>query len=368
MPRRLRGWAALALLAALWGCSSKKLTVDASFTMPEGVASPQLELVTFLDTPAYKIRMLDRGRIGQVDIGTDTASTDQIARNPFTGQLEITPLQLHSPGAVRGLVVNRTSAEGIEVFRTEPNGAVRRILEFAVPPTRRWLDGGAEMYEFVDADPKRAPGATYYVRGLIGGVAGANSPLSNGSRVTFAGTIANITYTANRDGSIPPPGGGLPTPAESTFIMRWTPVAGTARYWIHVFEYQPRSLSTAQRILTGAPTPILSYGARDIFIASIPGSVTQYKMGDPGASIYTFRTPSFGAEYFVRISALDADGQLIGMTTGPHITRTSDLGGIFDTRDYFADFTDPEVASSSPAAYLFYSRGAARVSPGEDID
>lgn len=365
MPRHLSIGTALALAVLLSGCGSKKTLVNPAFTTPEGVSSSAMELITFYDMPSYKIRMLDRGQIGQVNLGTGP-NVDTLATYPFTDQFAITPIRNYSPGTVRGLVLNRTSAEGIEVFRTEPNGAVRRIFEFSVPVARRWLDGLTESYEFADSDPKRASNATYYVRGLLGGSAGAASPLSNGSRPATT-TFTNITYLANRDGTLPVSGGGSPAPAESTFSMRWSAVPGTSRYMIQVFEYQSRALSLEQRVLTGTPAPILSGAARDIFIASVPGTVTEYKIGAPGATIYTYRTPRMRAEYFVRISALDANGQMIGMTTGPSITQPSDLRLISNSRDYFADFADPEVAGASPPAYLLYSRGAVRVSPGEII-
>ena len=76
-------------------------------------------------------------------------------------------------------------------------------------------------------------------------------------------------------------------------------------------------------------------------------------------------------EYYVRISALAANGAMIGTTTGPTITRSSDLKQIFLwqgelPQDYFSDFSSPEVASATPPAYLLYSRGAVWVSPGAD--
>ena len=362
MPRNIRFLAiGLALASLALGCATKKSVVDPSYTMPEGVASSELQLVTFFDAPNFKILMKDRGQLGRVDIGTDPNTIDSVMADLDTGAPRITPVQLYSPGTVRGMVFNNTAAEGMDIFRTEGNGAVRRIFDFAVPVDHRWIDGHSELYQFADLDPKRVANATYYSRGLIGGMAGASSPISNGSRPA-PGTLTNIRYLAERFGTA---AGGTYQAAESTFVMAWSPVAGAARYWIHVFEYQSTPLSLRNRILTGAPSPVSTIGARDVFIASVPASITQYRMGAPGAKIYTFRTPRRLAEYYVRISALDVNGQMIGMTLGPQITSTSDLRQIPDIRDYFADFTDPEVAGTSPPSYLLYSRGAVRVSPGE---
>ncbi len=365
MPRHLRIGAALALAGslalALAGCAKKKSVVDPSFTIPEGVFSSELELITYLDQPNSKIRMFDRGSIGKPDLVVvpDTTLFDAID--------QITPVRANPAGSVRGLVLNRSAAEGVEIFRSEPNGSVRKIFEFALQPSRRWIDRRSEVYEFVDSDPKRPAGASYYARGLVGGVAGKNSPLSSASRPTLT-SLTEIRYAAERWGTAL---GGSFTAAESTFYMAWSPVSGAQRYVIHVFEYQPRSFTLSQRILSGAPSPVLTTSARDIFLASLPASAgTAYRLGDPGATIYTYRTPRMRTDYYVRISAIDANGQMIGTTTGPNVVTNNDLNRIYvfgldkTARDHFMDLSSPEVASASPPAYLLFSRGAVWVSPG----
>ena len=369
MPRRFVFAAVALALAAVVaaGCSKRKFTTDPSYTLPEGTPASELELITFFDAPSLKVRMRDRGQIGRVDVGFDPATVDSIQRDA-TGALLITPVQTFAPGTVRGIVLNRTAAEGIEVYRTEPNGAVRRIFDFAVQPSRRWLDRNAEIYEFYDDDPHRPSGATYYVRGLIGGIGGPQSPLSNPSRPVPT-AIEEIRYLGERWGTFD---GGQPFEADSLIEMQWTPVAGASRYLIHVFEYQARALSLRERILTGVPSPILTLGQRDIFVASVPGSFTQYKMLDPGATIYTFRAPRMRLDYYVRITAIDANSQMIATTTGVVIDETRDLNQLFrwprdnTVKDFYADFSDPEVVGATPAAYLLYTRGAAWVSPGSE--
>jgi hypothetical protein len=305
--------------------------------------------------------MKDKGRLARVDIGLDPEGIDSIFVDPDDGTLGLTDIQSYAPGTVRGVVINRTPADGMQVFRTESNGAARPILDAPVTATRRWLDGRADLYQFADPDPRRSLSSLYIVRGLIGGTAGASSPLTvSGSPA--ATPFTDIRYTALRNGILP--SSGAPPPAESTFVMRWDPVPGAVRYWIHVFEYQTGFLGLRDRILRGAPSPLQTYGARDIFIASLPASITTYKMGDPPATIYTFRTPHMRVDYFVRISAVDGSGRMIGMTTGPTIRETHDLLQIADINDYIADFTDPEVANQSPPVYLLFSRGAVKVNPG----
>jgi hypothetical protein len=356
MPR-LIGFAAVALLAALAAGCSKKLTVDSSFTMPEGTPTSNLLLITQFDYPNAVINVKDRGRVGVPDFVPDTTNADSIIINPDTGEPEIDQLQEFTPFTVRGSILNQTSAEGMQMFRSSSSGGVYQFLDFVVPAQKRWLDRLAETYVFEDPDAGRTNGARYFARGLIGGVAGNTSPLSNGSQ-PLNNTIAQITYTANRNGTITPIS-GPPPPAESTFFMQWTTIPGAATYWIDVFQYLPTLIGFDERVFSGAPQVLAPLKSRDVFVASLPATgaaFMTYKLGDPPAHIYTYRAPHLHQEYYVRIAAVDAQGQLIGMTTGPTIRQTSDLLLIQDTRDYFFIF--------GTGTYQMFSRGAVIVIPG----
>jgi hypothetical protein len=367
MPRKLAATAAvLALAGALAAGCSKKLTTDPSITVPEGTPSSQLELVTFTDQSANKIRLTDRPSIAKVNFAPDS-SADSI-QTDASGHPLITSYRQFAPGTVRGLVFDRTAAEGMEIWRTDPNGGVRRLFDFALQPTQRILSTATNLYEFYDSDPNRSPNATYYARGLIGGVGSASSPVSNGSRPSTA-TLVPISYQAQRFGT--PLNITDPSQADSNIFMKWTPVPGAARYLIQIFTYKSRVLTLGQRILTGAPAPILT-DAHDVFLASVPGTISQFHLGvDPGATVYVPGTLRMNQEYYIRISALDANGALIGATMGETIQQSSDLKRILlwqneVAQDYFVDFSSPEVANATPPAYLLYSRGAIWVSPGAD--
>jgi len=367
MPRKLAALlVALALASPLAGCS-KKLVTDASFRLPEGTPSTQLELFTWLDGSNAKIRIKDRGQIAKVDFTNQPATTDSLELDA-TGHPRITTFRLFTPGTVHGIVLNRTGAEGVEIWRSEANGGVRRLFDFALTPTKRWLDRGTDAYEFHDSDPQRPLNATYYARALVGGMSGATSPLSNGS-VPTGTPLTQIRYTAERFGTA---AGHLFVEADSNIVMQWSPVPGASKYMIQIFEYQGKVLTLDQRILTGVPAPLLLFPTHDHLVATVPGSVTEYRLGDAGATIYTDDPLRMRQEYYVRISAFDATGQMIGTTTGPTIATTADLSrvpiwsGDHTPRDYFLDFSDPEVAGASPPAYLMYSRGAIWVSPGAD--
>src|SRR5262249_46979869 len=121
----------------------------------------------------------------------------------------------------------------------------------------------------------------------------------------------------------------------------------------------PTLIGFEERVFSGAPQIFAPLKSRDVFVASLPatgGTVMTYKLGDPPARIYTFRTPHLHQEYYVRIAAVDAQGQLIGMTTGPTIQQTSDLLQIRASRDSFIIF--------GSGTYQMFWRGAVWVSPG----
>lgn len=368
MARKFAATAAVLALAGVLaaGCSKKQLTTQASFTVPEGTPSSELQLITFMDAAGNKIRITDRPALAKVNFAPDS-SADTIQADA-AGNLLITPYRNFSPGTVRALVINRTPAQGLEVWRTDPNGGARRIFDFAVQPTKRYLTTGTDLYEFYDSDPNRSPNATYYVRGLIGGTVGANSPISNPSRPSTAALVP-ISYQAQRFGT--PLNVTDFRQADSLIFMAWTPVPGAARYLIQIFKYQSRVLSLEERILAGAPAPLLTGVTHDFFIGFVPGGTTQYRLRDPGATVLYQEPLHMRQDYYLRISALDASGALIGTTTGPAITKSSDLKQIFIwqgsiPQDYFSDFSSAEVQSATPPAYLLYSRGAIWVSPGAD--
>src|SRR5262249_54127247 len=129
MPR-ITSFAALGLLLALAAGCSKKVTVDSSFTMPEGTPSPKLLLMTQFDLPNAVITGKDRGRLGVPDFGSDPANQDSIVLNPDTGVPEIFYLQEFNPATVRGSILNQTSAEGMQMFRSSSNGGVYQFLDF----------------------------------------------------------------------------------------------------------------------------------------------------------------------------------------------------------------------------------------------
>lgn len=364
MPRKLAAIAAVLALAGVFAGCSRKLTTDPSLRVPEGTRTSQLELYTYFDGTNDKIRIKDGGAIASVDFGIFSLDSVQVVN----GQAQITSYRNLSPGVVHGVILNRTGSEELEVWRSDPNGGVRQLFDFTLKPVKRWMDRGTRVYEFYDTDASRSPNATYYVRGLVGGFGGASSPVSNPSTPSAA-ALTDIRYFAERYGT---PAGTTFIGADSNITMQWNPVPGADRYLIQIFQYGSQVLTLDQRILTGAPAPLLLQDAQDVIVAEVPGSAsTQRRILDPGITFYTYHPLRMRTDYYIRISAMNSSGGMIAMTKGPTIRQTSDLSQVFIwhahfPEDYFADFSADEVTNATPPAYLLYSRGAIWVSPGSD--
>ena len=51
------------------------------------------------------------------------------------------------------------------MFRLEADGGFYSFKDFLLNPTRKWLDGKREAYEYADQSPSRYTPATYLLRG-----------------------------------------------------------------------------------------------------------------------------------------------------------------------------------------------------------
>ena len=119
-------------------------------------------------------------------------------------------------------------------------------------------------------------------------------------------------------------------PNDSLFRMTWTPVAGAAGYWVHVFQYRSDATQD-ERVRAGSPSPVFNGKVRDYLIAYVPGTTNSFKLGaTSGAEVLTRRLTIFGQVYQVRVSAVDNDGQLIGFSHGD----TSIVAGVTTYQKY----------------------------------
>lgn len=278
----LLGLAALALPFVIASCSKKITSAESDYTTLEGTPSADARLLAWADTPT-EVRFFD-------DLGTPGPSEADTL-------LDVVPTYRLGPGAVQTMLLDGSAASGFEFYRAASNGGLEPMRDFVVNAPRKWLDSHWELYELDDRNPSGYTPATYVARGLLAGQATTASPISNPARITTP-VSGSLVYL------------GLGTPSDSLFEMSWAPVAGATGYWIHVYQYRPDA-TTGEVIESGTPSPVWDGKVRDQFVGFVAAPSTSYKLGGPGATVLTFKPPLFGQEYLVRITAVDAQGQLL---------------------------------------------------------
>lgn len=276
--------AALALPAVLAGCAKKITSVDAAYTQLEGIPDPNAQLMVWPDKPTFVHYYADLGTPGPSEADT---------------LLEIVPVYRNGPGAVQTMLLDGGNGSGFEFFRRAANGGYEPMRDYIVNSPRKWLDSHWELYELTDSSPSGFTPATYVARGLLAGSTTANSPLTNPARLT-ATTTNTLVYT----------GQAFPARADSNFTMSWGAVAGATGYWMHVYQFRPNALN-AEYIASGTPRPVWNGLVRDQFVGYIDAPATSYKLGTAGARVLTYTPPISGQVYLVRITAVDAQGQVI---------------------------------------------------------
>jgi hypothetical protein len=283
--------AALAALALAAGCSKRITEVDASYTQVEGTPSASARLTVWNDTALPVQRWQDALPPGPSEDDDLLGTTQEFQ---------------YGEGTVVTQLIDRSSADGFEFLRRAANGGFEPLRDFTQTPVRKWLPTQTETYRIVDDAPSGYTPGSYIARGLLGGRVTAQSPLSNLGQVTLAQVPASITYT------------GALEPRDSLFTMSWTPVAGAAGYWVQVYQFRSDA-TIADRRLAGTPNPIVDRRVTDNFIGYLDASLTSYTLGDistPGVEILEFRPPILGRIYEVRITAVDAEGEVIGYLPG----------------------------------------------------
>jgi hypothetical protein len=289
--RRFAALGAVALAASALltlSCSKKPTGVDASYTTPEGRPSDASRLTVWTTSPNSAARYTDLAPIGPgpEDVFLGTAS-----------------YRRYPDGTLLGMLFDGTQASGFQVLRREPNGGLVSLDDFVHPPTRRWLDGKWELYEFIDPQPSSP---TYIGRGLIAGQVTESSPLTNEAKLGGTTTVSNIP---------------LSFPTDTTVL--WGSVTGAAVYIAHI--YQLREAPPLEQILSGAPAPIYRGLSRDFFLG-IPDTPQTIGRNLPFAGTVLTRRDMPPAQYLARISAIDANGQLIAYSVGDSLDVTREGG------------------------------------------
>lgn len=282
--------AALAVLATAAGCSQKVTSVSSDYTVPEGVPSADAQLIVYAERPVVREFMTDVSPPGPSP--TDTRDS-------------LSVVWRFAPTVVNGQIVDGTRATDYQVFRREDSGGVRRILDFAVRPSARWVDSQWELYTFRDDDPARPVPATYFGRGLLSGVATPASPLTNAGSGTTDTSLADIGLRIVHGA---PPNEPY---TDSLFTLEWNAIPGAAAYYLHVFQYRNDLRDEMERVHSGVPAPFFAGKSKDLYAAILPPSVTRHRLGEANGRILTRRPTFYGQVYYARVSAVDGEGRMI---------------------------------------------------------
>lgn len=305
-PAAARVLVALALALAAASCTKRVTAVDPEFTTPEGTFSPDARLLVWAET---------------ANILSVYADINPPGPDPGDVLQAEVPYSQWGPGTVHGLIVDRTSASEYQAFRTEDNGGVRQFNDFTVPKTRTWLDTQWEAYHFADVTPP-AP-RRYLARGIIDRMTSPTSPLSNEGLVGD-GTVENMTVSAI----------WWPMNAPTNIANRgriklhWSLVNGAERYLIQIYTFGPASTAD-QRIRSGVPAPLYDGWVHDYYVAFAPPTVDLLFAGDSTRTdieVVTQKRVAVADLALARVSALDANGRMIGTTPGAPVMEFN-LGG-----------------------------------------
>ncbi len=312
MLRARRLWAAAALLAVAVsgaGCSKKLTTVDAGFTTPEGrpdprarlyvQASPVLPLPIFNDVPPP---------------GPDPNDTFTFTDSAGFGG---------PPGSVLGVIIDHTPASSWQVLRREPGGGLKPAFDFLVEPSVRFVEHEWDVTTFLDPAPSGYAPPTYIGRGEVQGAITSASPLTNESAVEDS-ALQVISIAS-----------------DSLRTISWNEVPGAVGYYVQVYQFSG-----------GASAALTNAMSLPLALASVRNALVVYEPADPGQPPDMLLTryiyppqithpPAVKSDYLVRITAVNANGTVIGMTRG-----------------------DPAFVYVSTSDYGLFSSGAKRVAAG----
>jgi hypothetical protein len=323
MTRSSRILAAVLALAALVlaaGCEKRPTGYDPNPNSPEGV-------------PAADARLLAYRNIALRVVVRDYASTNvdsvSVGAQAFAGSTSMPLL----------LLLDGTPANSFELFRRSGGGAFERTADYALQSLFKYVNAGYEIFFSTDPSPGSYAPPSYLARGLVDGVASHQSPLSNEGRLT-APDLLPILYNGDLQ------------PLDSLFTVSWVGVPGAVGYWVHIYE---KPIPGGQRLVSSLPSPIAYVTAGDEFIGyragNNPGGSVQFKLGDTGLLTLRYFPPLVGHDYLVRVSGVNADGQVIAQTPGnlDSLSLSGDLA-----------FLAPPTYSAEKTK-LFFSLGGTKV-------
>jgi hypothetical protein len=283
--RKYAASAALLALVAVAGCESRPTGFDPNPDRPEGVPSANARLVSYRN---HGLRVMVRD-YASVDIDSIVHT---VRAFPGDGTMPLL------------LLMDGTPASAFEMYRRNDAGRFERISDAAVTSRFKYVSSGYEEFFALDPAPSKFAPSSYLARGLVDGVATHQSPLSNEVQLTQP-DLEPITYNGNL------------FPLDSLFTVSWVGVPNAVGYWVHIYE---KPIAGAERLRSSFPSPIAYETAADLLIAfragNNPGGSVSFQLGDPTLLTLKRTAPLVGHDYIVRVSGVDATGQVIAQTPG----------------------------------------------------
>ncbi len=311
---------ALVALALAAGCEKRPTGFDPNPIAPEGIPSPDARLIAYHNAP---LPVLAR------DYASRNIDSVEVGALAFAGPATMPLL----------LLLDGTPANSYELYRRDGGGKFQRTGDYALQSVTKFVNVGYEMYFSTDPTPSTYAPPTYLARGLVDGVASHASPLSNEGRLPLP-DVQPITYNGEHE------------TFDSLFVVSWIGVPGATGYWVHIYE---KPIPGGERLLSSLPSPIAYVTAGDLFLGfragNNPGGSVRFRLGDTGMFALKSKPPLLGHDYLVRVTGVDADGQVIAQTPG-------DL----DSLSLSADLAFLAPPSYSPdKTKLFFSLGGTKV-------
>jgi len=311
----------IAALAALAGCS-KKTTAPNSQALPEGDQNGQVLMVGWPEQASIWFTAAD-------------PATPETPSDDFVFELGTDYWQ--DPAGVRTASLDMSQSNQLQAFRIGSDGNATELFDFLLPPSLRFIGRNMDLYEFEDLSPGTTP--SYTGRGVYNGVVTPTSPVSNVIKVT--GPITdNLDFT-------PAPKGAA---NDSVLDVQFSEDPRASFYILEIniandILGNGSSFSTERR-LRAIPSP-LQPGTRPLqsFILLMPA----------GSGPTGFSTPiSSGLwplAFYVRVSAFDADGQMVNRVNDYFVSTSRDgnlnlrtfepIGGAIEMLDPYPNAADP---------------------------
>jgi hypothetical protein len=279
--------AALAVVSLVLaaGCEQRPTGYDPNPNSPEGVPTAAAQLLAYRNAG---LRVLAR------DYQSANIDSAESFAQAFPGPTTMPLL----------LLLDGTPANTFELYRINGGGKFERTADYPLQSIFKYVNAGYESFFSTDPSPGTYAPPSYLARGLVNGVASHQSPLSNEGRLTGSGVLP-ITYNGDLQ------------PIDSLFTVSWVGVPGAVGYWVHIYE---KPTPGAQRLESSLPAPIAYITAGDEFIGyragNNPGGSVQFKLGDTSLLTLKYIPALLGHDYFVRVTGIDATGQVIAQTPG----------------------------------------------------